>query len=263
MSKPRNIPANVRRLLNGWAADTDGITIIGGTLPRSARTHAAADRRLPTPLWALNDEMLRELIVVYMEERARLYGPQKGTLLERLARARQAVINQRPRLLERMDKLCKEYVEKKRTGLDPHITDEEYNQRQKFPALPGFEAEPRFHDLKVRLRGLEIEIERIDTYLRYTANGGADILAAMVYLYYRMGIDSVGVGAALGLKPPHIRIMLYLMAEKWNKKLAKKYPLQAAGTVGGASKDKRKNHKAGKASLVLNCATMLFETETP
>ena len=137
-----------------------------------------------------------------------------------------------------MDKLCKEYVEKKRTGLDPHITDEEYNQRQKFPALPGFEAEPRFHDVKGQAARVGNRNQTHRTYLRYTANGGADILAAMVYLYYRMGIDSVGVGAALGLKPPHIRIMLYLMAEKWNKKLAKKYPLQAAGTVGGASKDK-------------------------
>ena len=134
MSKPRNLPANVRRLLNGWAADTDGITIIGGTLPRSARTHAAADRRLPTPLWALNDEMLRELIVVYMEERARLYGPQKGTLLERLARARQAVINQRPRLLERMDKLCKEYVEKKST---------QFAQEAGSKGIPPMNADPK------------------------------------------------------------------------------------------------------------------------
>ena len=73
------------------------------------------------------------------------------------------------------------------------------------------EGEARYQDEQKRKRELEIEIEGIDTYLRISENGGADIIAAIVYLYYRTGYDSVGVAAELGLKPPHIRQTLWRM----------------------------------------------------
>ena len=60
-------------------------------------------------------------------------------------------------------------------------------------------------------------IEGIDTYLRYTVNGGADMVASAVYLYYRVGMDSVGVANELGLKPPHIRQTLYRLHQTAKK----------------------------------------------
>jgi len=131
---------------------------------------------LPTPTWAVNDSALRKLIVAYMEKRAGI-SPGKGTLPERLERARQAALRQHPEMNATLDRLSRKYVTAKR---------------------------PK------RKRALQIEIEGLDTTLRISENGAA-VIAAVVYLYYRVGLDSPGIAEVLRLKPPHVRIVLYRM----------------------------------------------------
>jgi hypothetical protein len=149
-------------------------------------------RRLGTPTWAVNDKELQHLLVVFMEERAGfrkhkdplIETPKdltKEALLARLEKAKEQVISRRAGSFAVMKKLNAEYVELQQLGLG---------------GLP-------------RCRELENEIQGLDTYLRTSENGTADVVAACVYLYYRSGMDSVGVGAELGIKPPHVRQTLW------------------------------------------------------
>ena len=149
-------------------------------------------RRLPTPEWAMNDAALRRVIVTFMEERAfskkeRGALRKKAGLKERLNRALIKIISKRKLVISILDRLCEEYVQVK-------IENSQW---------------PEFYLNETRVASLEREIEGIDTYLRISENGGADIVAAIVYLYYRTGLDSVGVGGELGLKPPHVRQTLF------------------------------------------------------
>jgi hypothetical protein len=152
-------------------------------------------RRLPTPKWAVNDKELQHLLTVFMEGRAG-FRKHKDPLIEtkkdltkealqvRLERAKAKVMSRREGMFAVMKKLNEEYVR---------------IQQQ----------HPLYETDLIRLRQLENEIQGIDTYLRYSENGGADIVAAIVYMYYRTGMDSVGVSAELGIKPPHVRQTLW------------------------------------------------------
>ena len=179
----------------------------------------SGERRLPTPLWALNDKMFRELLVTFMEGRLGL-KPGKGNMIDRLDRARLAALAQHPRLNETLDKLNMEYVQVQRDG----VSADEIARRAAQPTIfqesdPELDMQIRQgHAATKRLVELEVEIEGLDTYLRYTRNGGAGVLAQVVYLYYRVGLDSVGVADETGLKPPHVRQLLYRMNEVWKQK---------------------------------------------
>jgi hypothetical protein len=197
----------------------------------STRQHKPSnERRLPTPIWATNDELLRNLLVVFMEERCGIKNPQ-GTLLERLKVAQQAVINQHSRMRETLHRLCIEYVQLKQRGVlkTEKEVDAEITKRYGQPPLPfGVEYNKKLVESD-RLRELEVEIEGLDTYLRYTRTGGADVLAAIVYLYYRAGLDSVGVAIELGLKPPHVRQLLWRLWQTWNMKFSSQQQTETAG----------------------------------
>src|SRR5208282_3224236 len=133
-------------------------------------------------------------------------------------------------------RLCDEYVEIKNKGMQPSLTDKEWNETKRQPYMEFAEGEARFQDERKRLRHLEIEIEGIDTYLRISENGGADVVAATVYLYYRTGLDSVGVGAELGLKPPHVRQTLFRLHQAAKR-------IDAEGGFGKLVKRKKKEPK--------------------
>src|SRR5258708_16480130 len=147
-------------------------------------------RRLPTPTWAMDDAMLRNVLIRFMEERAmgaknkkwrtQFKGP--GRWRERLERAKTRIMETRAQKIIVLDRFCEEYVTVKQ-GTD-----------------------------RKRINQLESEIKTLTTYLRTPKNdGGAAILAAIVCLYYRTCLDSVGVGMELGLKSPHVRQILYRM----------------------------------------------------
>src|SRR5260370_32718702 len=115
-----------------------------------------ACRKQSAPAWALSDLLLQEVIVGFLQVRAKC-GPGTGTPTERLTRAREALFLQLPKLNEILDKLCHEYTVS--TGQ--------------------------------RKRELEIQIENLDTTIRLAKNPA--LLAAVVYFYYRAGLSSVGV----------------------------------------------------------------------
>lgn len=209
----------------------------------------AGERRLPTPEWAMNNYKLRRVIVTFMEERAFSKKERekiKGSLKNRLEKAKTKILSRRPKMLDVMKKLCLEYVEIKTKGLNPEISDRDWNLSKKQPYMEFAEGEARYVDEMKRRRQLEIEIEGIDTYLRYTEHGGADVVAAIVYFYYRVGLDSVGVGAELGLKPPHIRQTLWRLHRAAERALE---PSQGSES-GEASSKKRgsKNPRSGASA---------------
>lgn len=213
-------PVNARRTVDGWI--TSGVAYEDYTRMSTQQHKPSGERRLPTPQWAVNDPMLRELLVAFMEERAGFRKRQNGPLMPRLERAKAAIIAQRPRMLATLDKLCSAYVQIKRAGgkydemPDDVVLDILENIEGKKPLPCMAQAARQFLEARDK-RFLEIEIEGIDTYLRYTTNGGADVVAAIVYLYYRAGLDSVGVGAELGLKPPHVRQTLWRLHDTWKQ----------------------------------------------
>lgn len=185
----------------------------------SMSTHTrkqSGERRLPTPDWALDDALLRELLVAFMESRAGI-KPTKGRLRPRLERARLAILAQHPRLNETLDRLNARYVKIQVEGLPEEETTP---QRTVFAdCAPEVDTAIR-QEVTARktLADLETEIEGLDTYIRYTRNGGAGVLAQVVYLYYRCRLDSVGVGEETGLKPPHVRQLLYRLNVVWEQK---------------------------------------------
>lgn len=148
----------------------------------------SGERRLPTPVWALNDRLLRELLVAFLESRVGIHKP-TGTLSERRKRAEEAVLRARPRMNATLDKLNLEYVQATRENAS-----------------------------RERLNELEQEIEGLDTYLRYTHDGGLATIASIVYLYHRLNLDSVGVADQLTLKPPHVRQLLWRLNGIWTEK---------------------------------------------
>lgn len=233
-------PVNARITMEGWL--TPGVSFDDYSRMQTTKRKTSGERRLPTPFWAMNNPMLRRVLVQFMEERAfskkeraRRTAERKEVIFQlkdkfdlrkkegraaraaledqflkdRLDAAKVKIMAKRPGATLVMDKLCVEYVEIKQKGLNPNMTDAEWNLSKTQPYMNFAEGEARYQDEQKRLRHLEIEIEGIDTYLRYTENGGADVVAAVVYLYYRTGLDSVGVGAELGLKPPHVRQTLW------------------------------------------------------
>lgn len=50
------------------------------------RKSGRGDRRLPTPVWPMDDRLLSSVCIRYLEIRAVLFGKQHGTEAERLAR---------------------------------------------------------------------------------------------------------------------------------------------------------------------------------
>lgn len=147
----------------------------------------SAERRLPTPEWAVDDSKLRELLVVHLEHRAGILRKQTGTQAERLARAAEKLKSSAPAKIEVIKKLNCEYVALKRS--DP-----------KHP----------------RLRKLEVQIENLDTQLRLIKRP-AELLCGIVYFYFRARLDSVGTALALGVKPPAVRQTLRRLHRTWHR----------------------------------------------
>lgn len=148
----------------------------------------SGERRLPTPDWAVDDNKLRAVLVRYLEYRADFKRQQPGTEAERLQRAQERINAKRPGKIEILDRLSCEYVALKNAGGDP-----------------------------ARLRTLEIQIENIDTQLVNSEHIAAKILR-LVFLYYRVGLDSVGVAMELGTwKPPSVRQTLWRLDRVWER----------------------------------------------
>jgi hypothetical protein len=153
----------------------------------------ASCRRIETPSWAVNDSHLRELLVAFMEERAQFRAPISGTLTERLATAQKKIIAATARLIATIDKLCARYVELKRT----------------VPFTP---------EIAKQATNLSRQIETLDTRLRFESkDGGLALVCGVIYRYYRLGLDSVGVGKELFIKPPSVRQIIWRLSKTWER----------------------------------------------
>src|SRR5580692_9952933 len=80
---------------------------------------AVTERRLPTPEWALNDTKLRDVMVAFIETRAGFRKLQNGTPQVRLSNANKRRLANKPRLVETLTKLCRDYAALKKSGKDP------------------------------------------------------------------------------------------------------------------------------------------------
>jgi len=142
----------------------------------------------PAPEWATDDSKLRELIVLYLENRTRLRPVEGHTLQERLAHAMKVLETHRPNLSAVLTKLTKEYVTTRDTE-------------------PGN---------KRKLRRLSLQIMNLDTQLMILSKSAA-VVTSIVYLSWRANMNSVGVAEQLGIKPPHIRTVLHRLGNLWKR----------------------------------------------
>jgi hypothetical protein len=121
-----------------------------------------------------------------MERRAGFQRPQLGTDAERLARAEANIAASRPAMEAVLTRLCREYAELK-----------------------------RYHpENKKRLANLQCQIEGLDTRIQLTTKFAAKIVGC-VSLYWGTGLNSAEVAEAIGLKPPHVRTLIYELAHTW------------------------------------------------
>jgi hypothetical protein len=160
----------------------------------SARA-VAPGRQLETPSWAVSDTQLREVLVAFLEERAfhSRAGLQTGTLAERLANAQKKIIADCQKLIATIDSLCARLVLLKRST-------------------------PLTQEICTRIRNLEIQIEALDTRLRFEQrDGGASLVTGIVFFYYRVGFCSVGTAKQLSIKPPQVRQTLWRLRNTWAK----------------------------------------------
>src|SRR5882724_11137569 len=96
----------------GW--ETPGIAWEDYSRCSTQTRKQSGERRLPTPRWALNDAMLRDLLVRFMEERAGLtrcyaYRP-AGTIEERLQHAIAVIIRMRPTMSATAKRMSDAYL---------------------------------------------------------------------------------------------------------------------------------------------------------
>ena len=71
---------------------------------------------------------------------------------------------------------------------------------------------PRYRALLDRLVNKSVspvEVQNVDTKIVLEERGFAAIVVAVAYGYYRRGLNSVELANELGMKPPHVRILLY------------------------------------------------------
>jgi hypothetical protein len=140
----------------------------------------AGQRRLDTPTWVMRKEMMANVIAHYCLNRAGVRYHIIGTPEEKLKLAKLHTVRRREKMVVVIDSLCRRYVAaKSKTPCD-------YRE----------------------VRRLEIEIENSDTAL-LVLDKEAEIAAGVLYHYYHRHADSPAVAQALGIKPPHVRVMIW------------------------------------------------------
>lgn len=156
-----------------------------------------AGRRLATPRWAFPGADQRTLLARFMEYRAGFRYPQRGTEKERLERARRQLLASRSRLERTLDRLLAAL----HAGPPYHACSHGRGQRRT----------GRF----ISKRRLEAEIQNVDAQL--CIENVAGTIARVIFLYYGCGFDSVGVGIAVGIRPPAVRQVLHKLHVLWRR----------------------------------------------
>jgi hypothetical protein len=162
----------------GAGIDINNFGKYGGSMHFEHRK-VQQERRLPTPPWVNNNELLREEVLkavekrLYLDERCRNYISGL-TQQERFARIKQTERFQIKRWLEKLRGLRERYK------TEPVKTKPE----------------------------LETQMQNVDTFICLLKRGNVAITCAVVHFYYRLGYNSAEVAQELHLKPPHVRQIL-------------------------------------------------------
>ena len=147
----------------------------------------SGERRLPTPTWSMRPDLTRAVVVHFVERRAGFRNPLPGTERERLEQASKTLAERCGSNEAVLRKLCSHFVELKKANAEP-----------------------------AAITAQKIQIENLDTRLRIDRNI-AGIVIRLLHLYYGAGLDSVGVATELGLKPPHVRALVWKLNWVWEK----------------------------------------------
>lgn len=167
---------------DGW--DSPGISFQDFGSMRVLRRSNGRVRRLPTPEWAVRDDLLREILLLSAENRMYIRN-HAGTDEERMARIDE---EQKKRVVEKERVLAR--------MIQRHVVEKDPYTKHR----------------------LEINIQAVDSEIVLLKRGLVQTNAAVCYLYYRLRWDTVTVAEKLGIKSPYIRVTLarmHILAEKF------------------------------------------------
>src|SRR5260370_2681769 len=162
----------------GW--DKTGICFGEFSLMHGERRKHTQERRLPTPEWALNDEGTRGIVLRFCEG---YVGIRKGSGTD----------------AERM-----QAIREKAKAILPNKEAQLEIALRQFHELNGAQPE-------VTHRDFSIQVQNRDTQVQVLRRGLPEIATSVVYLYYRLGWNSVAVAEQLKIKAPAAREWLYRM----------------------------------------------------
>ena len=152
-------------------------------------------KRYPTPAFMYSSDKLQEVITRACEQRAGFMSPQPGSRQERLDRAQARLLSTRDKKIEQLDRACLKYLEAKTAGLPT--------------------------------KRLETIISNLDSQL-LALDRPAAFIASILFLSYRMCLDSVGVSQHLRgiVKPCTVRQTLFRcrqLADRMDGKMPPKH----------------------------------------
>src|SRR5438552_7573399 len=90
--------------------DSPGIAYEDYTRMRCVNHKPSGERRYPTPAWALNDNDLRQVLVLYYERRAGLRKHRRASLSTRLRKADAKLKASIPDKMRTLEKMGREYI---------------------------------------------------------------------------------------------------------------------------------------------------------
>ncbi len=159
--------------------DTPGIAFADLSSMHVQRTVKQQIRRLPTPEWAKTNEGMRNIVLRALESRYYIRDV-SGTDGERIKRIDSVARAGVPRLRVKLERLLRRYHELATNGASEE-----------------------------KKCGVAIEVGNLDTQIMMAERGVTALVCSALYLYFRLGWDSVSVAEQLGLKSPQIRIWFY------------------------------------------------------
>ena len=144
----------------------------------------AASRRIPTPVWAVNDRLCADVLVAYWEAKI---GPRDrlttGSVKERLQHAHAVLLAGVPALLKLLTERCHEFV-----------AEQDSAKRQRLARL----------------------VRELDTHIICTRRGPSATLG-IIWRYYRKGENTTCIGESLKIQPVHVRQILHRLHVLWQR----------------------------------------------
>jgi hypothetical protein len=173
----RSRAISARYTPEGW--DSTGISFSDYDKMHINHRERVQERRLDTPSWAVNDTELREVLLKFCERRFYIDKRHRAHVPNLTQEQRYSRIRQIERLhVKRWERIYQEH-------------------RETYKALP-----------EERKAKFEIQLRNADMQVHLYRRGAMAMAAAIVYLYYRLGHDSVTVAETLRINSPLVRQFL-------------------------------------------------------